>query len=194
MRAYRYELVGGHPAMDFLNTIHDWKVRDPLDRLADFSDVVGFAVAAGLLRRSEARHLAERSGGSAELRQLHELRARLARVFQAMLASSAPDAADLDRLAQDAARAAAVTQLRPSRGAVARTIAFDDAGVEVVRWRIVEAAVALLTSERLRDVKACPNCGWFFVDTSKNRSRRWCSMRMCGSAVKSRRYYQRRKR
>jgi len=170
--------------MDFLNTIHDWKVVDHLDRLADFSDVAGFAVAAGLLRRSEARRLAECSGGGAELRQLRQLRTRMARVFQAVVASAAPDGADLDRLARDAAHAAEVAQLRPSRGAVARTIALDDAGLEVVRWRIVEAAVALLTSERLRDVKACPNCGWFFVDTSKNRSRRWCSMRMCGSGVR----------
>jgi predicted RNA-binding Zn ribbon-like protein len=191
MRSYPYELVGGHPALDFLNTIHDWTTEDRLDRLAEFSDAVAFAVASGVLRPFEARRLEALSGTRAELRQLSELRARLARVFQAVISSSAPDAADLDRLARDAAGAAAVTRLRASRGRIARTVDLEDAGAEVVRWRIIEAAVALLTSENLTDVKSCPNCGWFFLDTSKNGSRRWCSMRTCGSIVKARRYYHR---
>ncbi|MCK4450409.1 MAG: CGNR zinc finger domain-containing protein, partial [Anaerolineae bacterium] len=37
-------------------------------------------------------------------------------------------------------------------------------------------------------------CDWLFVDASKNHSRRWCSMNMCGSRVKARRYYQRKTR
>ncbi|MGH7701051.1 MAG: CGNR zinc finger domain-containing protein [Gemmatimonadales bacterium] len=42
-------------------------------------------------------------------------------------------------------------------------------------------------------MKSCPSCGWFFLDASKNRSRRWCSMATCGSSAKARRYYRRRK-
>jgi predicted RNA-binding Zn ribbon-like protein len=44
-------------------------------------------------------------------------------------------------------------------------------------------------------VKQCPHggCAWFFLDASKNASRRWCSMQDCGAKVKSRRQYQRRK-
>ena len=191
MRSYPYELVGGHPALDFLNTIQNWRVPEHVDRLTGFPDVVGFAVASGVLRPSEARRLEGHSGTMAELRQLRELRARLARVFQAVISSSAPDAADLDRLAQDAARAAAVARLRSSHGAIKRTIELDDAGATVVRWRVVDAAAGLLTSDKVKEVKSCPSCGWFFLDTSKNSSRRWCSMRMCGSAVKARRYYYR---
>jgi predicted RNA-binding Zn ribbon-like protein len=67
------------------------------------------------------------------------------------------------------------------------------AGVATIRWRLVETAVALLTSDRLARLSACPSCGWFFLDASKNRSRRWCSMAMCGSAAKARSYYWRTK-
>ncbi|MFG2826807.1 CGNR zinc finger domain-containing protein [Streptomyces sp. NPDC051064] len=31
-------------------------------------------------------------------------------------------------------------------------------------------------------------CAWVFWDSSKNRSRRWCSMRACGNRAKARRY------
>lgn len=37
-------------------------------------------------------------------------------------------------------------------------------------------------------VKACPldDCQWAFLDQSRNRSRRWCSMEVCGNREKTR--------
>jgi hypothetical protein len=44
--------------------------------------------------------------------------------------------------------------------------------------------------------KACPgrHCGWAFYDDSRNRSARWCSMKVCGDREKARAYYERSKR
>lgn len=56
------------------------------------------------------------------------------------------------------------------------------------------SAVELLTGADPHRVKACPadeGCGWIFYDESKNSSRRWCSMRGCGSRAKLRRMYAR---
>jgi predicted RNA-binding Zn ribbon-like protein len=36
-------------------------------------------------------------------------------------------------------------------------------------------------------------CRWAFLDTSKNRSRSWCSMRVCGNRTKTRAYRARRR-
>jgi predicted RNA-binding Zn ribbon-like protein len=72
-----------------------------------------------------------------------------------------------------------------------REINVEKAGDALLRLRIVEAAVALLVSDAMLRVKSCPTCGWFFLDVSKNRSRRWCSMDTCGSVAKARRYYRR---
>ncbi|MEV1026104.1 CGNR zinc finger domain-containing protein [Streptomyces sp. NPDC050264] len=46
-----------------------------------------------------------------------------------------------------------------------------------------------VTGEAAR-LKRCSEhaCAWVFWDTSKNRSRRWCSMRVCGNRAKARRY------
>jgi predicted RNA-binding Zn ribbon-like protein len=56
----------------------------------------------------------------------------------------------------------------------------------------VAASAEQGTWERL---KACPRdcCLWAFYDTSKNRSKRWCSMESCGNVEKARafRYRQR---
>jgi len=60
----------------------------------------------------------------------------------------------------------------------------------------LEAATArsalrlLAETERL---KICGNCGWLFLDRSRNRSRMWCDMAVCGNRVKASRHYRRRK-
>ncbi|WP_214412990.1 CGNR zinc finger domain-containing protein [Sphaerisporangium fuscum] len=43
-------------------------------------------------------------------------------------------------------------------------------------------------------LKACAEhtCQWVFIDSSKNRSRSWCSMRVCGNRTKTRAYRARR--
>jgi predicted RNA-binding Zn ribbon-like protein len=60
-------------------------------------------------------------------------------------------------------------------------------------WMLAEAATRLLTSEEMALLRACdsPTCRWLFVDTSKNHSRRWCDMKVCGNRIKARRFYRR---
>lgn len=60
-----------------------------------------------------------------------------------------------------------------------------------LRAAFAGSAVELLTDPRLDRVGQCPSCGWLFVDTTKNRSRRWCSMEMCGGRDKALRHYRR---
>jgi predicted RNA-binding Zn ribbon-like protein len=58
------------------------------------------------------------------------------------------------------------------------------------------SAAELLTSENCELIKCCASdtCCWLFLDSTKNRSRRWCNMADCGSRAKARRYYQRKTR
>ncbi|NEJ70745.1 hypothetical protein GR197_09345 [Rhizobium phaseoli] len=50
--------------------------------------------------------------------------------------------------------------------------------------------VAMPEPERM---KVCGNCGWLFIDRSKNRSRAWCDMAVCGNRAKANRHYRRKK-
>jgi len=51
----------------------------------------------------------------------------------------------------------------------------------------------VLTGEALARVRECGGtaCNWLFLDESRNRSRRWCSMESCGNRAKARRHYHR---
>lgn len=53
-------------------------------------------------------------------------------------------------------------------------------------WPVIPATVELLMSADLRNLKVCPGCGWLFLDSSKNHSRRWCRMSDCGNLAKVR--------
>ncbi len=55
------------------------------------------------------------------------------------------------------------------------------------------SALALLPVAEWRRIRICPNCNWLFLDRSRNGSRLWCDMTVCGNRSKARRHYERRK-
>jgi predicted RNA-binding Zn ribbon-like protein len=194
IRQHQFKLAGGHPALDFINTVRDWTVSEPQDYLGRFADAIRFGEAAGLLTRADALRLRRRTS-PIELTRLRELRALLKRIFQKGLSSNPPSSTDLGKLSSGLAEAARTARLtatyRSSQVALRRELPVEKTGAAILRLRIVEAAVALLVSDAMLRVKSCPTCGWFFLDVSKNRSRRWCSMDTCGAVAKARRYYRR---
>jgi|SRR5687768_12412302 len=194
MRGFSHPLVGGDPALNFLNTIHDWTAAERRDYLTSYADALRFGEAAGLLSPAEVRRLP--GTATTEMRRLRDLRSRMERLFRAVVESQSPSREDLDALGRDAAAAAALTTISRSADHYTRTIDVARAGHATLRLRIVDAAIALLTGppEGLQRIKACPACGWFFRDDTRSATRKWCSMATCGSAAKSRNYYWRTKR
>lgn len=55
------------------------------------------------------------------------------------------------------------------------------------------SALRLLGEPAAERMKICGNCGWLFLDRSKNRSRFWCDMAVCGNRAKASRHYHRKK-
>lgn len=192
------DLVGGHPAVDFVNTVHDWTTPSPRDYLGDYADFLRWNEIAGLLEAPAVRHFRGRPAAEREaaLGDARALRAALHRVYARLATGRPPPRRAVERL--DGV-------LRRTAGW--RRLGVQPAGVRI-RWdfRAAPAAAALapvawqatefLERGATDRLKECPGeaCGWIFVDTSKNRSRTWCSMKACGNAAKVRRYRARRSR
>lgn len=51
------------------------------------------------------------------------------------------------------------------------------------------SALRLVSGDAVGRMKICGSCGWLFLDRSKNRSRTWCDMAVCGNRAKARRHY-----
>lgn len=69
-------------------------------------------------------------------------------------------------------------------------------GVEALLGRVVAALYTAQADGRWPRMKACANseCRYAFWDATKNRSGRWCTMRLCGSQSASRAYRKRQRR
>ncbi|MDQ4037859.1 MAG: CGNR zinc finger domain-containing protein [Actinomycetota bacterium] len=75
-------------------------------------------------------------------------------------------------------------------GLITRGRTTADQAIAAVAW----SYLAVRLGEDWRRVKACASseCRWVYLDTSRNRSRRWCEMAHCGNRAKSRAWRQRR--
>jgi len=62
-------------------------------------------------------------------------------------------------------------------------------------YLILQDCQELLTSDDLNRLRICAaeECGWLFIDRSKNGTRRWCDMADCGNLDKQRRHYRRKR-
>lgn len=100
-----------------------------------------------------------------------------------------PHAAVLTTIGECLAAAYANAHLVPHQGAL-QWIASAEDDLNRVVWEIARAAGRLVVSPRLARIRACAaaDCGWWFADDTKNRSRRWCDMKLCGNREKLRRF------
>jgi len=192
------KLIGGLPCLDFVNTLA-WRGTDaPQERLGSYNDLVRWGGHAGFISEPEARELLKKSGDSpSEAKKVFaraiKLREVLHSVFSAILSEGPPGSSDLDLLNAELGSAMSKMRLRTSGEGYELIFESDGTALDGVLWPIAKSAVELLTSEKLGRLRSCASeeCGWLFLDTTRNRSRRWCDMKECGNREKARRFYRR---
>ena len=194
------ELVGGHLCLDFANTVNTRDEAMRREYLTGYDDLVGWARHAEILTEPEAEALLHSAArhpdlAAAALGRAVALRETIYRIFWAIVEDRDPEGTDLAAMNFVLREASSRLELAPSAGGFVWTWLVEEDELDRVLWPIAGSAANLLTSTELGRVRQCARqgCDWLFVDLSKNQSRRWCSMNMCGSRVKSRRYYRRRK-
>ncbi len=193
----RFELTGGRPCLDLANTLEARATPRPRELLRSYADLLAWGEQAALLSHGQARRLrdqARRRPGEAEAVRQRALALREAffSVFSAVAAASAVPPRAL--LVLNAALPGALARLRIVSHGGAFTWGWSaETDFDRVLWPVIQSAGELLTSPargRLREC-AAPDCAWLFLDASKNRSRRWCDMSVCGNRAKARRHYRR---
>lgn len=188
--------TSGSLALEFVNTL-DWRLREPpVEQLNAFDDLLRWARTTGILKPSEARSF--RTWGETHpraaarvLAEAIDVREAIAAVFQSVARGEEAPPGPLARLDAACHEAWAARALRPAGAGAAWE--FRGAGPNQPAMAAALDAAGILTSPERERVRQCGDaqCGWLFIDTSRNRSRRWCSMKGCGNRNKARRFYQR---
>ncbi|MCF3641518.1 CGNR zinc finger domain-containing protein [Rhizobium sp. TRM95111] len=172
-----HRFSGGALALDVANSV---VLRfDParrIDRFADPAVMDAFAAGANT-------HGAERDGfgplrpaAPDDRRHLIVLREAIDRHFRA-LAEGMPSEALLADLLE----------------AIAGTLRRSGDRPQALDAATARSALLLAAAPEPDRLKICPNCRWLFLDRSRNRSRAWCDMAVCGNRAKASRHYRRRK-
>jgi predicted RNA-binding Zn ribbon-like protein len=196
---FTFELSGGELCLDFVNTLeHRGDAALRQEHLNTYADLLSWCRQTNALARPELAQLAGR--GSRSLRQAREvlrralrLREALYRIFSAVAAGRRPANDDLELLNSAARSAWASRALTRKHGAFRWEQHPAGAHLEAPLWPISRSAVDLLTSDRCASIRECAadECAWLFLDHSRNQSRRWCDMTVCGNRAKARSFYRR---
>lgn len=189
--------VGNHPCLDFINT--QMIVRgNPTDLLDGCEDLVAWLVQARMLDKVQAA-VVMTQWNPKDQEQLFEQGIMFRGTLREMAArsiarKSIPDSA-VAFINQILSRCPGYPQLVYKKGGFERQFQSQATQKDGLLAPLAEAASDLLCSGKLSLVKKCgnPACILYFYDTTKNHTRNWCSMQLCGNRIKVAAHYQRKR-
>lgn len=206
-----FKLIGGALCLNFTNTTGGWVLDSPLkgvrdvryrvlrEKLNTYADLIEWCKSTGLLSGKEARSLfesaeAQPAVATTVLARALNLRETLYNIFTSVIDGRRPRPVDLEAL--NAELLIARSHERLARAAEGFVLEWDQksSALDFPLWAVAQSAAELLISAELSQVRWCGgcDCGWLFLDTSRNRSRQWCDMKVCGNLAKVRRFRERR--
>ena len=196
-----FNLNAGQLCLDFANTVRSRPLNERIEMIRSYEDLLSWARQATILTPGEAALLTEAARrhprtATEALKQALALREAIYGVFSARAAGLPAPAADLRTVNRAIGRAMTHAGVVPSaRGGYEWSWPDSPPGLDRVAWWVARAAAELMTSGNLTSVRECAgyDCGWLFLDGTKNGSRRWCDMATCGNRAKGRRHYERRR-
>jgi predicted RNA-binding Zn ribbon-like protein len=196
------KFIAGSLCLNFVNTVggrvgsRAYKILK--DKLVTYENLVAWTRLAGIVSPHAARLLARRAASdpkhaAAILARAASLREALYRTFKSIVDGRRVAGCDMYTLSRELSIARDHERLSRAAGAFVWT--WDDRhALDLVLWSVSRSAAELLTSDELSKLRQCDGeeCGWLFLDTSRNHSRQWCDMRDCGNRAKVRRFRARR--
>jgi len=190
----QFQLVAGHVALDFANTLDNrYNPERSIELLSTYECFLAFASQSGVITgQQERKLLSETSARDARhvLDRVIELRESLHSLFRSVATGRPPDRSCLqtfNRFLADTRVQDVIVWRKPDFVGLCRDLAEVPDGP---LWPVAEAAADLLKSPDRRHVRECgeETCRWLFLDRSKNHSRRWCDMKICGNRSKVQRF------
>ena len=197
----KFQLVAGDLCLDFVNTFDNRPVPERYEELlVTYADLADFVFQSGAI--DSAQHSAlvrEAEAHPVKAAAVHsravELRETLYRILDCRLAGKRFQEADRQALSSAIGEAFSARQLQATRTGFRLGWPKEPSMLDAAWWPIASAAAHLLTSDDMSRVRTCSanTCRWMFVDRSKNHTRRWCDMKVCGNRTKVKRFYNRAK-
>jgi predicted RNA-binding Zn ribbon-like protein len=182
-------------AIRFVNTVA-WRLQDPSEeRLGSPEVLLRWLQQNDVIAPDESQVLASAWKARPETAAtVYDSALRLREAIYALLVSvinrRPADAAVMAYFSAFVGRPSALCLQWRDRGPSWSATASPETAEDLLR-PIALSAAALITGPRADRIKQCEDdrgCGWLFVDDSRRKNRRWCSMGDCGNVAKARRH------
>lgn len=182
-------LDGGNLCLNFINTIKDRLVADPKDYLTGKNEWIAWLKQVDILEED----VEDSTEINFDLAKIIKERELLHRIFQGLVFKREIKEKDLKCFDQSLVKVRRSTKLFIANNQPQEYLEIDKNDLNSYLLKIGKAAHELLVSEETDRIKECGNCGWIYLDSSKNKCRKWCNMDTCGNEVKARKYYESKK-
>jgi predicted RNA-binding Zn ribbon-like protein len=185
MEFTRGYFIGGLYCLDFCNTVDHRHQPPEYDLLPDGKTVLDWGRASGtpgLGGRTAP------SSSAAPMARVRKVRDRIYGVLAPLAHAKTPTKAALSAFNELLREASGKSELTRNGGAFQLACPAEDP-VENILCHAVRSAAELLLANETDRIRECSGCGWLFYDVTRNRSRRWCNMAVCGNRAKARRHY-----
>ena len=195
--AAEMKLVGGRLCLDFVNTVDGRRNDSSLlgDKLKDYSDLVAWSQHSGIITAAESERLIKESkqkpaAANTVLHRAIALREALQHIFKATVLKRGPLSIDLETVNDELLKARKNERLASTENGFQWKWTDSETALDRMLWSIAQSAAEFLMKGDLSRLRECGGeaCGWLFEDTSRNRSRQWCTMEDCGNVAKVRRF------
>ncbi|WP_421856590.1 CGNR zinc finger domain-containing protein [Marinomonas sp.] len=179
-------LVGGHPLLDFLNTVQNQNKERSDSTISDWSSFVLWSKSASLFSPSQIESLEQSEVSLHESVKLvtgiHDLRELIYNALAQVITDNDQNQ-ELTLLEERIKKAWADAKLvRSETNFIWKS---TRPNFEWVLDDILFSAECLLRSSEIGRLKQCDRCSWMFINSGRGKGRRWCSMNTCGNRAKS---------
>ena len=173
-----------NPLYEFIVTPEDWLLWN---RRVQLYDVVA---------EQDLREYCNENQGKAisELRRIIKVRELLYRIFRKIAQKEQPLNEDIRIFNKECSFAFRYLNIEINERLESKLMwGYERSDLLWTLLPVIKSAYELLISESKTRIKECSNCGWLYLDQSKNNSRIWCNMKTCGNTLKTKKYYERKK-
>jgi predicted RNA-binding Zn ribbon-like protein len=189
-----FVFIANQRCIDFINTeVVDQGQR--VDLLANFGDLLEWMVRANLMGRAQAARVDRWSNArkAGALKAAKEFRSLIRDLVDHLARGKSVPEPVLSEINRRLRRVSGHPQIFRSGRSFSKMLESEFRQPAHLLAALAESAADLLCNHDVALVKKCKNpaCILYFYDTSKNHSRNWCSMEICGNRMKVASYYRR---
>ncbi len=191
-------LDGGCLCFNFINTKGTWKKEQSKDFLTNYLDILPWMERQNVVEEKYIEQLEDLANSNYSstpivFNKILDFRELVYLLFSQIASTRQISQTLIQRFNQFLKRYGANLELLSNNGQLIFYPRLYAKNLEEPLWLLIHFTKKIIENEPFKKIKECPECGWIFLDRTKNNRQKFCNPTICGARVKMRKYYRSKK-